>query len=122
MGLNRSFVAGIFCGALMVAGLSFCFHFLGAAESPAKVLLENDRVRVREVRFDPGAKPGPHTHTYAHVGVVLDAGTLQFNDPHGKSEKVSFKPGQVGWRDANVTHEVVNVGESSIRVIEVEIK
>src|SRR5207247_11314241 len=58
----------------------------------------------------------------AHVGVILDAGTLQFNDPDGKSEKRSFESGDVGWRDAKVTHEVVNVGKSPMRIIEVEIK
>jgi len=121
MRLNRNFLAGFTAGTL-VTGFSFYFYPARAAEIAAKILLENERVRVREVRSEPGVKPGPHTHPYAHVGVILDAGTLQFNDPDGKSEKRTFKSGDVGWRDAKVTHEVVNVGKSPMRIIEVEIK
>jgi len=121
MRLNRNFLAGLTAGTL-VTGFLFYFHPAGAAENAAKILLENERVRVREVRLEPGVKPGPHTHPYAHVGVILDAGTLEFNDPDGKSEKRTFKSGDVGWRDAKVTHEVVNVGKSPMTIIEVEIK
>ena len=122
MKLNRNFLSGVLCGGVLAGGLTFFLHPSDAAENAAKVVLENDRVRVRELRFEPGVKPGMHTHPYAHVGVILDDGTLQFNDPGGKNERVNFKSGAVGWRDANVTHEVVNVGESPLRVIEVEIK
>ena len=121
MRLNRKFLAGLTAGVL-VTGFSFYFHSSSATENTAKILLENERVRVREVRLERGMKPGPHTHPYAHVGVILDAGTLQFNDPDGKSEKRTFESGDVGWRDAKVTHGVVNVGKSPMRVIEVEIK
>src|SRR6058998_483978 len=120
MRLNRNFLAGLTAGAL-VTGFSFHFYPAGAAENAARILLENERVRVREVKLEPGVKPGPHTHPYAHVGVILDPGTLQFNNPDGKSEQVTFKSGSVGWRDAKVTHEVINISQSPMRIIEVEI-
>jgi beta-alanine degradation protein BauB len=120
--MNRSFLSGLFSGGILMAGLWLYFHSVDAAETPAKVLLENERVRVREVKLEPGVKPGPHTHPYAHVGVILDPGTLQFNNPDGKSEQVTFKSGSVGWRDAKVTHEVINISQSPMRIIEVEIK
>jgi quercetin dioxygenase-like cupin family protein len=122
MTLNRSFLSGLLSGGLLVGGLSFYFHAVEAAETSATVLLENERVRVREVLLEPGVKNGPHTHPFAHVGVILDPGTLQFNSPDGKSEQVTFKSGSVGWRDAKVTHEVVNISKSPMRIIEVEIK
>ena len=122
MKLNRSFLSGLLSGGILIGGLSFYFHSVEAAETPATVLLENERVRVREVLLEPGVKHGPHTHPYAHVGVILDPGTLQFNNPDGKSEQVTFKSGSVGWRDAKVTHEVVNISKSPMRIIEVEIK
>jgi quercetin dioxygenase-like cupin family protein len=93
-----------------------------AAGSEAKVLLENDRVRVRQVSFQPGVRPGPHTHPYAHVGVILDDGSLGFAEKGKKDETVNFKSGDAGWRDANVTHEVFNAGAKPIRVVEVELK
>lgn len=121
MNANRLFITGILCGSLMTGGLSIYFRTASAAETTPKVLLENTRVRVRQVQFEPGVKRGPHTHPYAHVGVILDAGTLEFIE-NGKSEKRTFKAGDVGWRDANVTHEVVNAGDAPMRIIEVELK
>jgi hypothetical protein len=38
-------------------------------------------VRVVEVRIEPDVKPGMHTHPYAHVGAILDDGTLQLTTP-----------------------------------------
>ena len=122
MTINRPFLSGTVLGGMLIAGCWLYFDVAEAAETPAKVLLENERVRVREVRLDPGVQPGPHTHPYAHVGVILDPGTLRFTNPDGQSEEVTFKSGSVGWRDAKVTHEVVNVSKAPMRIIEVEIK
>jgi quercetin dioxygenase-like cupin family protein len=89
----------------------------------AKVVLENARVRVRDVTFPPGVlETGMHTHEFAHVGVILTKGALVFTEPGGKPEKVEFEAGSVGFRDANVTHQVGNPGTSPMRVIEVELK
>jgi beta-alanine degradation protein BauB len=119
---NRSFFSGLFCGALLVGGLSYHIQTAGAAGSEAKVLLENERVRVRQVVFQPGIKPGPHTHRWAHVGVILDDGSLGFVEKGKKDETLTFRSGDAGWRDANVTHEVFNAGNKAIRVVEVELK
>ncbi|MCI0418324.1 MAG: hypothetical protein L0312_03715, partial [Acidobacteria bacterium] len=78
MKLNRHFLSGAVCGALLTGGLSYYLQSASAAGTEAKVLLENDRVRVRQVLFQPGVRPGPHTHGYAHVGVILDEGSLGF--------------------------------------------
>lgn len=67
-------------------------------------------------------RPGMHTHEYAHVGVPIDAGTLRFTYPDGKTETAELKPGAPGFRGPNVTHEAVNIGNRPLRVIEVEIK
>ena len=88
-----------------------------------KTVLENERVRVREVTFPPGVTDtGMHTHEYAHVGVILTKGTLVFTDPGGKVEKVPFEVGSVGFREAKATHMVANGGSEPMRVIEVELK
>ena len=91
------------------------------APSTVKVVLENDRVRVRDVTFPPGSS-GMHTHELAHVGVVIQGGTLVFKYPDGKSETAKLEPGGVGYRGANVSHEPVNTGTTPVRVIEVELK
>ena len=122
MKLNGHFLSGIVVGGLVTGGVSFYLQSVSAAGSDAKVLLENDRVRVRQVLFQPGERPGSHTHAYAHVGVILDEGSLGFVEKGKKDETVNFKSGDAGWRDANVTHEVFNAGKKPIRVVEVELK
>ncbi len=94
-----------------------------AATSSVKIVLENARVRVREVTFPPGvADPGMHTHALAHVGVILTPGKLVFSEPGKPAETVTFDVGSVGYREANVTHQAANPGQTPMRVIEVELK
>jgi hypothetical protein len=93
----------------------------GATASTAKVVLDNSRVRVRDVTFPPGVT-GMHTHELPHVGIVIQGGTLVFKYPDGKSETMNLEVGGVGFREAHVTHEPVNPGSSPVRVIEVEVK
>jgi mannose-6-phosphate isomerase-like protein (cupin superfamily) len=93
----------------------------GANASTVKVVLDNSRVRVRDVTFPPGVT-GMHTHELPHVGIVIQGGTLVFRYPDGKSETMNLEVGGVGFREANVTHEPVNPGSSPVRVIEVEVK
>jgi hypothetical protein len=90
-------------------------------EKGVKIVLDNARVRVRDVTFPPGSS-GMHTHELAHVGVVIQGGTLVFKYPDGKQETATLDAGGVGFRDANVTHEPVNTGTTPVRVIEVELK
>jgi mannose-6-phosphate isomerase-like protein (cupin superfamily) len=118
------FSAGIVMGvAGTIAAMSWLSAASAAEKNSSKVVLENDKVRVKEAVFAPGdKKPGMHTHEYPHVGVIIDGGTLQFNYPDGKTETLELKRGGVGYREANVTHEAVNIGKSTMRVIEVEIK
>lgn len=95
----------------------------GAPQNTSKVVLENERVRVKDALFQPGVtNPGMHTHDLPHVGVVIQGGTLVFRTPDGKSEKMDLPTGGVGYREANVTHEPVNPGKAPVRVIEVELK
>jgi mannose-6-phosphate isomerase-like protein (cupin superfamily) len=93
----------------------------GKSQSTVKIVLDNARVRVRDVTFPPGVT-GMHTHELPHVGVVIQGGTLVFKYPDGKSETMKLDVGGVGFREANVTHEPVNTGSSPVRVIEVELK
>src|SRR5213594_2955088 len=90
-------------------------------EEKRRTLLENDRVRVREVFIEPGIDYGPHTHQYPHVGVIVKGGKLRFTE-QGKAETIEFKDGDAGWRDACVTHSIRNLGQTTVHVVEVELK
>ena len=125
---RTAFLAGAACGAVVtaiaLAGRSVLAD--GSAQAPKypiKIVLENNRVRVRDVTFPPGVKDtGLHTHEFPHVGVILTAGSLTFTEPGKSTETTRFETGSVGFREANVTHEVANPGRTPMRVIEVELK
>jgi mannose-6-phosphate isomerase-like protein (cupin superfamily) len=120
------FTGGIIAGALLTASLPMVSAGFGAqvgVKSTSKVVLENDRVRVKEAIFAPGDTDAKmHTHEYPHVGVVIDGGTLRFNYSDGKTETMNLPRGGVGYREANVTHQAINPGREPVRVIEVEVK
>jgi hypothetical protein len=127
-----SFGWGLLVGASVTALVGWSLEWPGhgvaaAAPSPAghlgKVVLENARVRVKDVTFPPGVlDTGKHTHEFAHVGVILTPGSLVFTEPGKPTETVRFDVGSVGFREANVTHQAANPGTSPMRVIEVELK
>ena len=112
----------------LVAGVTATFAIVNAPlaaapQNTSRVVLENERVRVKEAVFQPNnPNPGMHTHELAHVGVIIDGGTLVFRAPDGTSETLKLEAGGVGYRGPNVTHEPVNPGTTPVRVIEVELK
>ena len=121
--LAVGFCSGLLLGVSATVGAFTWSKPTTTQKTTTKVVLENDDVRVKDNTFMPGdQKPGMHTHEFAHVGVIIDGGTLKFNYPDGKVETLELKRGDVGYREANVTHEVVNTSKTPIRVIEVEIK
>ena len=123
---RRGFIAGLLAGIAVCTTGALAWPQIGAqahAKPVYTIALENERVRVRDVTFPPGVlDTGMHTHAYAHVGVILTEGALLFTDPSGKTERVEFKSGSVGFREANATHQVANPGATPMRVIEVELK
>jgi mannose-6-phosphate isomerase-like protein (cupin superfamily) len=121
---SKWFAAGLAAG---VVGTSLVVHtvvpLIAAATNTSRVVLENDRVRVKEAIFQPNTPtPGMHTHDLPHVGVVIDGGKMIFRAPDGTTETMTLERGGVGYRGANVTHEPVNLGTTPVRVIEVELK
>ena len=126
---QRSFLAGAVLGAVL-ASAALTLGSVTAAQSsnaPAKyttkVVLENDRVRVKDVTFPPGVRDtGMHTHDVPHVGIILTAGSLVFTEAGKPVETAKYDAGSVGFREAHVTHQVANPGSAPMRVIEVELK
>jgi hypothetical protein len=124
-----TFLAGMAAGLALAAVISGGAQLGARVEAQAaqkntsKVVLENDRVIVKDATFYPGdTAPGMHTHKLPHVGVIIDGGTLVMRSPDGKLETLDLKRGGAGYREANVTHEPIAKGTSPIRVIEVELK
>jgi len=53
------------------------------AKAVATVRIDNDRVRVTEWRFAPGAHTGHHRHEYAYVVVPMTSGPLAIRSAAG---------------------------------------
>jgi hypothetical protein len=130
-----TFAFGVVTGVCLASGLWVAAQALstelhaqaapvpGARKNTSRIVLENDRVRVKDATFYPeDTHPGMHTHEFPHVGVIIDGGTLEFHSPDGKVETMVLERGGAGYREAHVTHEPINKGSAPVRVIEVEIK
>ena len=85
-----------------------------------KVLLENDQVRVLEVRIKQGTKSEMHSHPRS-VAICLNDQRLKFTFPNGKTEKADLERGQTVWLDG-LSHAVQNVGTEDVSSIVVELK
>ena len=85
-----------------------------------KVILNNEPVRVMDVRMKPGEKTPMHSHPNL-VLYSFTGGKTKSTPPNGKVNTVTLKAGQVGWRNAQ-THAVENVGENEIHSLAIELK
>jgi quercetin dioxygenase-like cupin family protein len=85
-----------------------------------KVLLDNDQVRVLDIRMQPGDKSPMHSHPNSVI-YALSAGTVRFTSEDGKANEVKFENGQCLWRPAE-KHEPQNVGKTEVHVIQIELK
>jgi quercetin dioxygenase-like cupin family protein len=85
-----------------------------------KLVLENERVRVFDVRFKPGQKAEMHGHP-DHVIYVLSDYTLNLMLPDGSSQEVPLKAGQAIFMGAG-PHAAVNIGKTEGHALVVELK
>jgi quercetin dioxygenase-like cupin family protein len=97
------------------------------AQDPAKVgpevykcTFENERVRVCEVTFKPGAKVATHSHP-DHLIYILTAGKLVITGADGKATDFLGKVGDVAWSPAT-THSASNPGSNEFKALVVELK
>jgi quercetin dioxygenase-like cupin family protein len=82
--------------------------------------LENPRVRVLEATIRPGDKEKTHSHP-AYVIYVIAGGKFRNHAADGTVTDGEFKTGDVIYRDP-VTHWAENIGDTTIRLVLVELK
>ena len=85
-----------------------------------KVLFENERVRVLEMRDRPGDVTVMHSHPQ-HLVYVFSAARRKFTFPDGTTKAADVKAGQVLWGEA-LTHAEQNVGAADTHVLIVELR
>lgn len=85
-----------------------------------KVVLENDRVRVLDVRGKPGDKTEMHSHPPV-VAVALTDCKFRFTSPDAQTMEAELTAGQVMYFDA-VEHAGEFTGATAAQIVLVELK
>ena len=86
------------------------------------IQIDNDRVRVTEWRFAPGAATGFHRHAYDYVVVPMTSGRLKLIGPDGAETTAELTAGASYARPAGVEHDVINANDHEFVFVEVELK
>jgi beta-alanine degradation protein BauB len=87
----------------------------------ATVQVENERVKVTEWRFAPGAATGWHRHGYDYVVVPMVTGKLQLET--GKETLFAdLTTGKSYYRPIGVEHDVINANDYEFVFVEIEFK
>ncbi len=89
-------------------------------ESVCEVVEENEHVRVLKCVFPPGVGHEKHYHD-PHVGYTLAGGKFQMTDSSGTRE-VNVPAGSSFGSEKVITHEVLNVGETTAEFLIIEYK
>jgi quercetin dioxygenase-like cupin family protein len=93
-----------------------------AAQDVAGVKFDTPEARVIEVVTSPGQRSALHEHKTNRVLIYLDDGHQTLTDAGGHVEEVRWKAGDVRWSAAGARHISENVGATTYRIIEVELK
>ena len=90
-------------------------------EAVPTVQVDNDRVRVTEWRFAPGAATGWHRHEFDYVVVPITTGKLLLKE--GDGERYAELTAGVSYsREVGVEHNVINANDYEFVFVEVEMK
>jgi beta-alanine degradation protein BauB len=91
-------------------------------QAKSTVFIDNDRTRVTEWRFAPGASTGWHRHEFDYVVVPLLDGKLQLSTGGDEVQVAELCAGVPYFRQVGVEHDVTNVNSFEYAFIEVEFK
>jgi quercetin dioxygenase-like cupin family protein len=91
-------------------------------EAVRRTLLENDEVLAVATTYPPGAGVPLHTHRFPSIVCIIDGGTLQTTTPEGVVETYELRKGETLWSGTASTHTARNVGTTTLRLVEIEVK
>jgi hypothetical protein len=114
-------------------GLTAAFLAAGIMTNPAiaadkapsvkmKVLLENDKVKVYEATYAPGAENKGVVASSTRIVRCLKPGTLELTYADGKKEKRSWKAGQVREVKPGPAYTTKNISKSEMQLYVVQLK
>jgi quercetin dioxygenase-like cupin family protein len=89
-------------------------------KASSRQMISNDRVRVTEWRFVPGAETGWHRHEHDYVVVPMTSGRLLLEEKEG-NRYAELRSGEPYFRSIGVEHNVVNANEGEFVFVEIEL-
>ena len=97
-------------------------HILKVAPKSAKVIFENEAIRVIEITMRKGERIPLHSHNKG-LSYSLNGGKIRSTGENGKSRVFEVKKGELSWSDTDglETHAVENLG-GMLRELSVELK
>jgi hypothetical protein len=95
--------------------------FVESSPDKAKILLENEYVRVIEYSLKPGEKDSTHTHP-PKTSYVISGGMLRIYPENEKSFDAEEVKGKAEWADKRGKHYVENIGKTTVTILLTEIK
>jgi quercetin dioxygenase-like cupin family protein len=95
---------------------------MGEELASSELQVDNERLRVTEWRFAPGAATGYHRHAYDYVVVPVLDGELELVGPDGQRSRAQLQQGKSYFRKAGVEHNVINAGAGVMAFVEIELK
>lgn len=85
-----------------------------------KVVFENERLRLLEVRMAAGATSELHSHP-DYLVYALSDGKVRLAGASGESAEVDISQGDSMWREAE-EHAAVNIGPGELHALFIELK
>ena len=95
-------------------------HILKVAPRSAKVVFENEVVRVIEITMRKDQRIPMHSHNKG-LSYSVNKGKIKSMDEYGKSRVFNVKKGEFSWSEDGESHAVENLGRT-LRELSVEFK
>lgn len=85
-------------------------------------MIENERVRVTEWRFEKrGDNTGWHRHAFDYVVIPQFDGVLEIDLGNGQRTQAHMQTGIPYYREMGVEHDVINANDFACAFVEVEL-
>ena len=94
---------------------------MALTDAIAKVMVDDERVRITEYRLPASSHTGWHRHGMAYVVVPTQGGRLRIVGKDGE-HPAEMIVGQPYSRPVGVEHDVVNDGPGEVAFFEIEMK
>jgi quercetin dioxygenase-like cupin family protein len=86
-----------------------------------KVVFENKYVRVIDAVVPPGDVTLYHTHTEDNVPIAISGGKMRTQVLGAEPTESTIQTGGIWWAKASYTHQITNVGQTTLRFIDAEV-